>query len=146
LANHTCYRIQPSLFYPLDYLETTLSTIADSPVFNFLYHNSFTGNIENEDGADCILQVTRNKTAVSLLTSGIPKLESAAGAIMSNVFSQKIYTDSRLYVSLGTLSFSSNLLLTKRSMILVLPVLLSPNRMTLKVRFPIVEDVTDIRI
>jgi hypothetical protein len=146
LANHTCYRIQPSLSYLLDYLEIAQSTIADSPVFNFLYHNSLTGNIEDKDGADCILQITRNKTAVSLLTSGIPKLESAAGAIMSNVFSQKIYTDSRLYVSLGTLSFSSNLLLTKRSMMLVLPVLLFPNRMTLKVRFPIVEDVIDIRI
>ena len=47
-------------------------------------------------------------------------------------------------IDIDTLSLSSNLLLTNRSMILVLPVLVSPSRMTLKVRLPMVEEVMDI--
>lgn len=63
---------------------------------------------------------------------------------MSDVLAQEVDADSWLYPKRATLSLSSNLLLTNRSMMLVLPVLVSPNRMTLKVRLPMVEEVIDM--
>jgi hypothetical protein len=63
---------------------------------------------------------------------------------MGNIFTKKIYADCGLNMGIWTLSFYSNLLLTNRSMMLVFPELLSPSSMTLKVLFPIVEDVIDM--
>jgi len=63
---------------------------------------------------------------------------------MSHILAQKIDANRRLYKNNPTLSFSSNLLLTNRSIMLVLPELVSPNNITLNVRFPMVEEVIDI--
>ena len=65
---------------------------------------------------------------------------------MGHIFAKEVNADCRLHREELTLSFSSNLLLTKRSIMLVLPVLESPSRMTLKVRLPMVEEVIDIII
>jgi hypothetical protein len=63
---------------------------------------------------------------------------------VGDIFAEEVDADGGLHWAGGTLSFSSNLLLTKRSIMLVLPVLESPSRMTLKVRLPMVEEVIDI--
>jgi len=63
---------------------------------------------------------------------------------MRDIFTKKVDSDSGLSGSRVTLSFSSNLLLTNLSMMLVLPVLVSPRSMTLKVRLPMVEEVIDM--
>ena len=63
---------------------------------------------------------------------------------MCHILAQKINADSWLHNVVSTLSLSSNLLLTNLSIMQVLPVLLSPSRMTLKVLFPIVEEVIDM--
>lgn len=47
---------------------------------------------------------------------------------MRYIFAKEVDSDGGLHIGEGTLSLSSNLLLTNRSMILVLPVLLSPMR------------------
>ena len=103
-----------------------------------------TGDVENEDCADCVLEIAGYQAAVSFLASGVPELQPASSGVMGDIFAQKVDAYGGLHGSKSTLSFSSNLLLTKRSMMLVLPVLLSPSRMTLKVRLPIVEEVMDI--
>lgn len=63
---------------------------------------------------------------------------------MRNVLTKEINSDCGLDSDGCTLSFSSNLLLTNLSIMLVLPVLLSPKSTILKVRLPIVEDVIDM--
>lgn len=63
---------------------------------------------------------------------------------MGDIFAKEIYADGWLYNERTTMSLSSNLLLTNRSMMLVLPVLVSPKSMTLKVLFPMVDEVIDI--
>ena len=87
-----------------------------------------TGKIEDEEGTDGILEIAGDQTAISLLPSSIPELQPAGGALMGDVLAEKVNANSGLNIRIGTLSFSSNLLLTKRSMMLVLPVLLSPSK------------------
>lgn len=63
---------------------------------------------------------------------------------MGDVFSEEVDADGGLNQQRVTLSFYQNLLLTKRSMMLVLPVALSPRRTILQVLFPKVDEVIDI--
>ena len=105
-----------------------------------------TCEIEDEDGTDSILEVAGDQRAVAFLSGGVPELETAGGGVVSYVFAEEVDADSGLGGDGGTLSFYSNLLFTNRSIMLVLPVLLSPRRITLKVRLPIVELVIDIAI
>ena len=63
---------------------------------------------------------------------------------MRHILAKKINADSWLHNGVSTLSLSSNLLFTNRSMMQVFPVLLSPRRMTLNVLFPMVEEVIDM--
>lgn len=90
-----------------------------------------TGDIENEDRANGIFQIRRNQTTKSLLTSCIPQLQSASGPLIIDIFANKIDTDRRLYKQSLTFSFSSNWLLTNLSIMLVLPVPLSPRKIIL---------------
>ena len=64
--------------------------------------------------------------------------------MVGDILAQEVDADGGLPGERGTLSLSSKRLLTKRSMMLVLPVLVSPRRITLKVRLPIVEEVMDM--
>ena len=64
--------------------------------------------------------------------------------MVGDILAQEVDADGGLPEGRGTLSLSSKRLLTKRSMMLVLPVLVSPRRITLKVRLPIVEEVMDM--
>lgn len=66
--------------------------------------------------------------------------------MVGDVFAEKVDADGGLRGWAVTLSFSSKRLLTNLYMMLVLPVLVSPSRITLNVRFPTVEDVIDIFI
>ena len=87
-----------------------------------------TGKIENEKGTDSLFEVAGDQTAISFLPSSVPELQPAGGALVGDVLAEKVNANSGLNIITGTLSFSSNLLLTKRSMMLVLPVLLSPSK------------------
>jgi hypothetical protein len=103
-----------------------------------------TGNVKDKDGADRIFEVAGYETAISFLASRIPKLQAAGSGMMRHIFAEKVDADGGLHACGVTLSFSSKRLLTKRYMMLVLPVLVSPSRMVLKVRLPTEEEVIDI--
>lgn len=91
----------------------------------------FTINIKDKDSTYCILQIWRNQTSETLLTCSIPQLQSASCPLVCNVLPDEINSDSRLCNYDDTFYFSSNWLFTNLSMILVLPVPLSPRKMIL---------------
>lgn len=103
-----------------------------------------TREIEDEDGAYCIFEVAWYEAAIAFLTCSVPQLQATCGGIMRDIFAKKIDSDGGLGSGCITLSFSSNLLLTNLYMMLVLPVLVSPRSMTLKVLLPMVEEVMDM--
>lgn len=91
----------------------------------------YTRDIEDEYSADCILEIGRNKTAESFLACCVPKLESAGGALVGDVLANEVDADGGLCYDESTFSFSSNWLFTNLSIMLVLPVPLSPRKMIL---------------
>jgi hypothetical protein len=66
--------------------------------------------------------------------------------VVRDVLAEEVDADGGLRAGGSTLSFSSKRLFTNLYMMLVLPVLVSPSRITLNVRLPIVEEVIDIFI
>lgn len=94
-------------------------------------NTQFTTNVKYKNCTNCILQVRRNQTSESLLASCIPKLQSACCALIIDIFPCEIDSDCGLRYLKSTFSFSSNELLTNLSMMLVLPVPLSPRKIIL---------------
>lgn len=63
------------------------------PKFSSLDNHLLTRKIKHENSANSVFQVARDETAVSLLTSGIPKLQAACRGIMRNIFAKEIDAD-----------------------------------------------------
>jgi hypothetical protein len=54
------------------------------------------GEIKDDEGILRILQVVWNERSKSLLACCVPKLQPVSFALMSDIFSQKVYPDCRL--------------------------------------------------
>lgn len=96
MAGRSCYHRLPSLSAQLDCRGRARSTPAGCSASQGLLGRGNTGEFEDEDCADCILEVTGYETAISLLPGGIPELQAACGGVMGHIFAEEVDTDGRL--------------------------------------------------
>lgn len=66
------------------------------PIFDVI-QRFFVCDIKDDEGVLRIFQVVWNDRSKPLLTCCIPKLKSVCFALMSDIFSQKVYPDCRLH-------------------------------------------------
>jgi hypothetical protein len=59
-----------------------------------------TGDVENEDCADCVLEIAGYQAAVSFLASGVPELQPASSGVMGDIFAQKVDADGGLSMNM----------------------------------------------
>lgn len=114
MGGRSCCRRLPSLSARPGCRGRGRSTPAGCSASQGLLVRGGTGEVEDENGADCILEVAGYEAAVSLLSGCVPELQAAGGGVMGHVFAEKVDADGGLRVWGGTLSFSSKRLLTKR--------------------------------
>jgi hypothetical protein len=90
-----------------------------------------TCDIENQDGAMCVLQVRGYETAVSLLTGRVPELQLVDFVVVANVLVHEVDADGGLRKPMSTLPESSKRSLMNLSIMELLPTAWSPSSTTL---------------
>lgn len=98
MADRFCCRILPSLSARRDCRERGQSTPVSCSASQGLLIRGNTGEIEDENGADCILEVAWYETTISFLPCSVPELQATCGGVMGHIFAEKVDADGGLCV------------------------------------------------